>query len=182
MRTENKHIIKILKTHEELVEGIKKVANKLNSKFSNKNKEVVLITIMKGGLPFSLELIKHLNFDMTMDFITSSSYYLDKQTDKMEVKYNFTIPIKGKDVIIADDLVDTGKTMLKIVEILFRYKPKSITITGIYGKPTRIKNKIQYEEFFCWEEQPGGFLIGFGLDYNEKYRNLPYIAIINKDK
>lgn len=180
MGTENNLIIKIIKTHNEIKEGIKNVAFKLNEKFTNKDEEVVLITIMKGGLPFSLELMKNIDFDMSMDFITSSSYYLDKQTDSIRTRYEATIPIKGKNIIIADDLIDSGKTILKISEILSAYEPKSITITGIYGKPTRLKTK--YEEFFCWEEDPKGFLLGFGLDYNEKYRNLPYIAIIKEDE
>lgn len=180
MGTEDKYVIRILKTHEELVEGIKGVADKLNNKFPNKDEEVVLITIMKGGLPFSLELMKHVDFDMSMDFITSSSYYLDSQADTMRTSYEASIPIKGKNIIIADDLIDSGKTIIKITEILAAYEPKSITIAAIYGKPTRLKTK--HDEIFCWEEQPGGFLLGFGLDYDEKYRNLPYIAIMKEDE
>lgn len=180
MGTENKYIIRILKTHEEIVEGIKLVAKKLNNKFPNKDEEIVLITIMKGGLPFSSELMKYLDFDLSMDFITSSSYYLDKQSEIMKTSYDATIPIKGKHVVIADDLIDSGDTIIKITGILEAYEPKSITIVSIYGKPTRMKTK--YDEIFCWEEEPGGFLLGFGLDYDEKYRNLPYIAIIKIDE
>ncbi|BDU67402.1 MAG: hypoxanthine-guanine phosphoribosyltransferase [Candidatus Tyloplasma litorale] len=180
MGTENKHIIKILKTHSELVKEIKILAKKLNKKFVEKDKEVVLISIIKGGLPFTLELMKHLDFDVSMDFISSSSYYLDKQISEARVKYDATIPIKGKDIIITDDLVDSGKTLNKVCEILEAYEPKSITVSAIYGKPKRLKTK--YDELFCWEEEPGGFLLGFGLDYDEKYRNLPYIAIIKEDE
>ncbi len=180
MGTEDKHIIRILKSYDELVEGIKSVAQRLNSKFTKKDEEVVLITILKGGLPFSMELMKHLDFDMSIDFVTSSSYYLDKQNDQIKTKYEASIPIKGKNVIIADDLVDSGKTIVKIGKILEAYKPKSISIAAIYGKPNRVENN--YEEFYVWEENPGGFLLGYGLDYDEKYRNLPYIAIIKEEK
>jgi len=180
MGTENKHIIRIIKTHKDLVKEIEVVGKKLNKKFSKKDDEVILITIMKGGLPFSLELMKHLDFDMKMDFITSSSYYLDKQSSDIKTSYDASVPVKGKDVILADDLVDSGKTMNKIIKIIEAYSPKSITVVGIYGKPNR--EEINYEEIYCWEEDPKGFLLGFGLDYDEKYRNLPYIAIIKENK
>ena len=180
MGTENKHIIRIIKTHKDLVREIEVVGKKLNKKFSKKDDEVILITIMKGGLPFSLELMKHLDFDMKMDFITSSSYYLDKQSSDIKTSYDASVPVKGKDVILADDLVDSGKTMNKIIKIIEAYSPKSITVVGIYGKPNR--EEINYEEIYCWEEDPKGFLLGFGLDYDEKYRNLPYIAIIKENK
>ncbi len=180
MGTENKHIIRIIKSHKELVKAIKGVAKKLNAKFPKKDNDVILITIMKGGLPFSLELMKHLDFDLKMDFITSSSYYLDQQSSDIKTSYEASIPIKGKDIIIADDLVDSGKTMNKIINILEAYEPKSITVVGIYGKPKR--EKISYDEVYCWEEDPKGFLLGFGLDYDEKYRNLPYIAIIKESE
>ena len=180
MRTEHEHIKRILKTHDQLVKGIKTVALKLNQKFINEGEEVVVITILKGGLPFSLELIKHIDFDMSLDCITSSSYYLDKKSKKGLTKYEATIEISGKNIIIVDDLVDSGETIIKIGKILEAYQPKSITVTAIYGKPNRKKNN--YDEFYVWEKDPGGFLLGFGLDYDEKYRNLPYIAIIKDDE
>ncbi len=176
MGTENKYVTKILKTNEELVEGIKGVAAKLNAKFTDKADTVVLITIMKGGLPFSLELMKHVDFDMTMDFITSSSYYLDGKSGEHKVSYEASEPIKGRHIILADDLIDSGETAVKLTKLLEAYEPKSITVAAVYGKPNR--TRTDYEEIFAWEEEPGGFLLGFGLDFDEKYRNLPYIAIM----
>ncbi len=176
MGTENKYVTRILKTNEELVEGIKGVAQKLNAKFTDKSDTVVMITIMKGGLPFSLELMKHVDFDMVMDFITSSSYHLDGKSGEHKVAYEATTSIKGKHVILTDDLIDSGETAIKLTKVLEAYGPKSITIAAVYGKPSR--KKTDYEEIFAWEEEPGGFLLGFGLDYDEKYRNLPYIAIM----
>ena len=179
MGTEDKIIIRKIKTHEEIVSAIKGVAKKLNDKFVKKDEEVVLIPIMKGGLPFAMELMKHLDFDLSMDFVKSSSYYLYGKSGETKTSYAATVPIKGKNVIIADDLVDSGHTMQKITQILEAYKPKSITIAAMYGKEERIQS--DYEEIYCWEKNPPGFLLGFGLDYDEKYRNLPYIAIIKEE-
>lgn len=176
MGTENRYVTKIIKTNEQLVEGIKGVADKLNAKFTDKSDTVVLMTIMKGGLPFSLELMKHVDFDMTMDFITSSSYHLGGKSGEHTVSYEPSEPLKGKHIVLADDLIDSGETAVKLTELLETFEPKSITLAAVYGKPTR--KKTNYEEIFCWEEEPGGFLLGFGLDYDEKYRNLPYIAIM----
>lgn len=181
MGTENKYIVKILKTNDELVKGIKGVAEQLNKKFPSKDEEVVLITILKGGLPFSLELMKHIDFDMTMDFISASSYYLDKQSDEVKTTYQATRPIEGKHVIICDDLIDSGNTIIKVGKILEAYKPKSISVAALWGKTTRAK--ISYDEHYAFDGDPGGFLLGFGLDYDEKYRNLPYVAIMeDKDE
>ncbi len=177
MGTENKYVIRILKTHDQLVEGIEQVATKLNKKFVKK--EVVLITVMNGGLPFSAELMKHLNFDLRMDFIWASSYHLEEKVFEPKITYISQVLIKGKDIIIADDLVDSGQTMIHICKVIEAYKPNSITIVGLYGKPTR--EKIAYDQIYCWEEQPGGFLLGFGLDYDGMYRNLPYLAIMRED-
>ncbi len=179
MGTENKYIVKTLKTHDQIVEGIKGVAEKLNKKFTDKSEEVVVITILKGGLPFSSELMKHLDFDMSMDFISSSSYYLDKQLETHQTRYEATVPIKDKHIILTDDLIDSGRTMQKLVKILEAYEPKSITIAAMYGKEQRVRTN--YDEFFCWDEDPGGFLLGFGLDYDEKYRNLPDLYIMEVD-
>lgn len=176
MGTENKYVVKILKTNEQLVEAIKALAVRLNERFVDKDKEVVFITIMKGGFPFSAELMKHINFDMTMDFITASSYYLDKRSDEIKTRYEASRPIKGKDVVILDDLIDSGNTIIKVGHILEAYKPRSISVAAMWGKSTR--SKIKYDEYYAFEGNPGGFLLGFGLDYDEKYRNLPYVAIM----
>lgn len=176
MGTENKYIVKTEKTHAEIVEAIKEQAAKLNAKFPDKGDEVVLITIMKGGLPFAMELMKHLDFDMTMDFITASSYYLDQRSDEVKTSYQASRPIKGKHVIIADDLVDSGNTIVKVAGILEAYEPKSICVAGLWGKESRVN--IPYDEFYAFKGDPNGFLLGFGLDYDEKYRNLPDIYIM----
>ncbi len=176
MGTENKYVTKIIKTNEDIVAGTKELATRLNNKFTDKSDTVVMISIMKGGLPFTLELMKHVDFDMVMDFITSSSYYLDGKAGEPKITYEATEPIKGKHVVLCDDLIDSGDTAIKITSVLEAYGPKSITVAAAIGKPSRKKTK--YDEMFIWEEEPGGFLLGFGLDYDEKYRNLPYIAIM----
>jgi len=147
MGTEDRIIIRKIKSHEEIVDKIKIVAKKLNDKFINKDEEVVLITIMKGGLPFATELMKYFDFDVSMDFVKSSSYYLYGKSGETKTSYEASIPIKDKNVIIADDLIDSGQTIQKITQILEAYMPKSITIAAMYGKEERIKTK--YEEIYC---------------------------------
>ncbi len=176
MGTENKYVTKIIKTNEDIVAGSKELASRLNAKFTDKADSVIMITIMKGGLPFTMELIKHVDFDIKLDFITSSSYYLDGKSGEHKVSYEASEPIRGKHVVLCDDLIDSGDTAIKLTKLLEAYGPKSITVAAAIGKPSR--NKTDYEEMFIWEEEPGGFLLGFGLDYDEKYRNLPYIAIM----
>ncbi len=174
MGSEHKLLREIIKNHDEIVEQTKAISKQLNKKFHNQ--EAIIVIVLKGGLPFAFELVKHLTFDVSFDFIESSSYFLDKQVSIPKTRYEAKLPIKNKNVIIVDDLVDSGNTLKKIINILTAYEPKEISVVALYGKPKRIN--LEIKEYYCWEEDPNGFLFGFGLDYNEKYRNLPYIAIM----
>lgn len=177
MGTETKVINKVIHTHSDIVRKTKKLARRLNTIF--KEKEVVLITIMTGGLPFTNELMKHLKFDIYMDFASSSSYHLNKRVKEPKLRYEAKIPLTGKDIIIVDEIIDTGKTVEKLARILQGYQPASISVAALVVKPNR-KN-TQFAEYYCFEHKTDDFLVGFGLDWDEKYRNLPYIAITKKE-
>lgn len=178
MGTEQGLIGKIIYTNEEIVAKCKAIAAELNEKY--RGQEVVAMTIMSGGLPFTLELIKHLEMDVYMDFINSSSYEFDKKISEPKIQYDAKIPLTGKNVVVLDDVIDSGETIQKIVSVLEGYNPKSISVAGLVVKPHRIKPSV--DEFYGWELKEDEFLIGFGLDWNEKFRNLPYIAGVNKAK
>jgi hypoxanthine phosphoribosyltransferase len=160
MTTELNLIDHIKYSHEEIVKQIKKLAKKLNEEY--KNKEVVLVTIMSGGLPFTNELMKHLEFDVYMDFIKSSSYEFDKCVKEPKIEYDAKVPLTGKEVIILDEIIDSGRTIDKITKVLKGYEPSTIAIAALIVKPERIKPEVK--EFYCIEQKDNDFLIGFGLD------------------
>lgn len=168
----------IFKTMDEITEASKSLAKKIDEKFLGKG-NFVWITIMNGGIMFSTELMKYVKTPLELDYIFSSSYLGYEQAGEPKVKYESSIDLEGKNIILVDDLIDSGKTIIEINKTLSEFKPKSITNVAMFGKSNRLKS--DNEEMFAFEDSPNGFLAGFGLDINGLYRNLPYVAIIKEE-
>jgi hypoxanthine phosphoribosyltransferase len=160
MATEKQLIEKIIYTNEQIVEASKKMAAELNEEY--KGKEVVIVSILSGALPFTMELIKHLEFDVYLDFLKSSSYEFDKKISEPKIEYAAKIPLTDRHVIIVDEIIDSGETIEKVTRVLEGYQPASIAIAALLVKPERIKPTVK--EFYCYEHATDDFLIGFGLD------------------
>lgn len=182
MTTESKHINNILKTEQQIQQAIKNTAKKINEFFNN-NESVVVIVILKGGTPFAMELIKNLTFDLYLEFVQITSYKYDKKISKPAI--DLTLILKNKTEILAndncliiDDLIDTGETIMNLINDLSVFHFKTIAISTLF-KTTNYK-KIVYPVFSCFNKNPDDFLLGFGLDINGKYRNLPYIANLKR--
>ncbi len=176
MGTENKIIGKIFKTEKEILNKINDISMKLNSEY-NDNDDVVIISVSKGGNNFTYDLIKKLKFDLSMEFISSDSYYKDKKVSNPKINFNPNIKLENKRIIIVDDYIDSGETMFEIAKLIHTENVKDILVLGLFGNPKR-KKAENIKEMFGWEEEIRGFLVGYGLDYDEKYRNIPYVAII----
>ncbi len=177
MGTENSVIESIEYTEEEIQKRIKILGKQISSDYDD---ELILIPILKGGLNFAYDLMKHIENDISIDFIKSKSYSLSRKITSPNIQYNPSINIKDKDVILVDDFVDTGETLLKLYSHLKVYEPRSIKIAAVIIKPDNPKIS-QIEKYFLWNEKPKGFLVGYGLDYDEKYRNIPYIGFLKKE-
>lgn len=174
MGTEKEIIKSVLYSEEEIINKTKQLADVLNEKYAGK--EVVLVTVMSGGLPFTNLLMKYLTFDCYMDFISSSSYHRNKKISSPKIKYDAKIPLNGKHVIIIDDVIDSGETIIKVSKVLEAHGAESISTAALIVKPKR--KEVNIDEYYCWEYEGNGFLVGFGLDWEEKYRNIPYVGLI----
>ena len=162
-------------------ENIRKVADEL-AKQINKDyidKDLVLVCTLKGAVPFFSELIKSINIDCSMEFIKASSYIGNTTTTIGNVQISTVInfPIENKDIIIVEDIVDTGLTCKKLTEYFKGLNCRSVEICTMLNKPSRRTCSI-HPKYIGYEIEDQ-FVIGFGLDYNEKYRNIPYIGVIN---
>lgn len=167
--------IEVLISQEDLQKRIKELAKQIDIDFIGK--DVVLIGILKGSVIFMSELAKNIkNSNISMDFMEVSSYEGTESTGKVKINKDIRNQIEGKDVIIVEDIIDTGRTLSSLIEYLKQKKPNSIKIATMLSKPSRriIEVKVDYIAF----EIEDIFVIGYGLDYNEKYRNLPYIGYI----
>ena len=164
-------------THEEIVKMCQDIGAELTSKFDGKNP--IVACVLKGACPFHSELIKHMNIDMELDYIQISSYQGTESTGKINIKKDFGVDISGRDVIIVEDIVDTGITLSSLKPLLESRNPKSITFVSMLDKPSR--RTVQFEADYVGRKIDDLFVIGFGLDLDEKYRNLNDIYVYNED-
>lgn len=154
----------------------KELANMINKKY--KNKDLVLIGIMNGAFFFMRDIMKNISIDFQFDTISCSSYLgKTKSTGKVRYIYESKVDICGRNILIIEDIIDTGKTIRKILAKLKILKPKSIQVATLF---LRGKNKINDQLFWYGFELKNEFIVGYGLDYDEKYRQLDDIYKINK--
>jgi hypoxanthine phosphoribosyltransferase len=142
-----------------------------------KGRQPILVNILKGGIIFLSDLVRQLEVLHEIDFMSVSSY--ESQTEStgiVRILADLNINIEGKDVIIVEDIVDSGLTLDYIRHILLARRPKSMTICTLLDK--KIKRKIEVPLDYVGFEIPDEFVIGYGLDYMQKYRNLPYVAVL----
>lgn len=171
-------IERILITEEEIQEKIKELAAILTEEY--KDRFPLVIGVLKGALPFMADLLKRVDTHLEMDFMDVSSYG-GKTVSSGEVKIlkDLDTSVEGRDVLIVEDIIDSGLTLSYLVN-LFRYrKAKSIKIVTLLDKPEGRKVDIQ-PDYACFVI-PNEFVVGYGLDYEEKYRNLPYVGILKPE-
>ncbi len=161
---------------EVIIEKIKQIAGKINEDY--KGKEIYAIGILKGCLFFMADLLRHIEVPLTIHFAELRSYEGQQSTGTVSLRLSSDINVEGKDVLIIEDILDTGVTLDYIIKSLEMQKPKSIKVCVLIEKPSRrrVKVKADYIGFVI----PDYFVIGYGLDYNEFYRNLPYIGLVTK--
>lgn len=171
-------IERILITEEEIQEKIKELAAILTEEY--KDRFPLVIGVLKGALPFMADLLKRVDTHLEMDFMDVSSYG-GKTVSSGEVKIlkDLDTSVEGRDILIVEDIIDSGLTLSYLVN-LFRYrKAKSIKIVTLLDKPEGRKVDIQ-PDYACFVI-PNEFVVGYGLDYEEKYRNLPYVGILKPE-
>lgn len=142
-------------------------------------KELHLICILKGGVFFACELAKRITIPVSIDFMCVSSYGNEKSSSGIvKIVKDLDEPLEGKDVLIAEDIIDSGKTLSYLVPVLQKRNPNSIEICTLLSKPERREAEVsvKYTGFTI----PDEFVVGYGLDYAQKYRNLPYIGVMEE--
>ena len=145
-----------------------------------KGKEIVLVGVLKGAIVFFTDLARHIEGDVKMDFISCSSYGSSTvSSGVVRILKDLDRPVEGKHVIVVEDIVDTGTTLSYLLENLQARKAASVRLCSLLNKPDRRKVDVhvEYEGFVI----PDEFVIGYGLDYDEKYRQLPYIGILKEE-
>ncbi len=171
--------IDIMYSKEEIQNKIKLLASKIND-YYNKD-SIVIICILKGSFIFCSDLVRNLNMPLKIAFIKASSYRDKTYSDgKVDIIDDIDDNIENKNILVVDDIIDTGYTLNKIISLLKEKNPKSIKLCTLFNKEER--RKVDLKSDFYGFDLPNEFIIGYGLDYNEEYRNLPYIGKIKQIK
>ena len=169
--------MKLLFSHQEIVKISKEISQQINQKFQGKSP--VVVCVLKGSAPFHSELIKHIDLDITVDYMQVSSYSGTQSTGKITLKKDLDQDICGKDVIVVEDIVDTGLTLTHLKAELLSRNPASLTFVSMLDKPSR--RKTDFVPDMVGKTIDDLFVIGFGLDLDEKYRNLKDIYVFDQD-
>lgn len=168
--------VKVLISEEELKEKIIEVAKQVNEDYQGK--VIHMICVLKGGVFFTCELAKYIDVPVTFDFMAVSSYGSGTETSgDVKIIKDLDESIAGRDVLIVEDIIDSGKTLASLVELLKQRDPASIKICTLLDKPARRIEKHVEVDYSCIQI-PDSFVVGYGLDYDQKYRNLPYIGVV----
>lgn len=174
-------IEKILITKRQIKSAIKKAAKWIDNTYKDNEKDLVLVGLLRGCVPFYGQLSSEITVDMMMDFILVSSFRGKKtRMNKPVIETDIKIDITDKNVLLIDDIIDSGYTTEFVVEHLKQKKPNSIKIMTFLNKQAGRKNGFK-ADYYCFDIEDK-FLVGYGLDYEEKMRNLPYVAVFKADK
>lgn len=167
--------IRVLLSEEEVAKRIKEMGEVISSDYEGR--PLHLICILKGGVFFTCELAKRISLPLTLDFMSVSSY--GAGTVSSGIVKDLDEPIEGKDVLIVEDIIDSGNTLSYLIEVLKQRNPRSIELCTLLDKPERRVKKQVTVKYTCFTV-PDQFIVGYGLDYDQKYRNLPYIGVIEQ--
>ena len=170
-----KHHINVLIPEEEVDNKIKEIGEQISKDYEGK--EIHLVCVLRGGSFFMCELAKRITVPVSLDFMSVASYGNDtKSSGAVKIVKDLDDSLEGKDVLVVEDIIDSGRTLSYLLELLMDRKPNSLKLCTLLDKPDRrvVDVDIDYTAF----QVPDEFVVGYGLDYAQKYRNLPYIGVV----
>lgn len=171
-------VLRVLLSEEEIRAKCKEMGARISQEYKGKN--LMLVTVLKGAVVFLADLMRQIDVPAEIDFMVVSSYGSGvKSSGVVKIVKDLDVPLAGKDILIVEDILDSGLTLSYIKELLESRGPRSIRIATLLDKPSRRKVDLQAD--YIGFSVPDEFVIGYGLDYDEKYRNLPYIGILKPE-
>ncbi|SUB56869.1 hypoxanthine phosphoribosyltransferase [Peptoniphilus lacrimalis] len=169
-------IKEILFTREEIQKKVQELGKIISNDY--KGKKLILVGILKGAVPFMADLMREIDLDLEYDFMDVSSYSGTTYVGEVRILKDISTHIEGKDVLFVEDIIDTGLTLSYLTDLFKSRAANSVAITTLLSKPKRRKIDI-YVKYIGYEIEDK-FVVGYGMDYNEKFRSLPYIGVLDE--
>ena len=177
MDTVEKDIERVLISQVEIEKNVQKIGAQISADYAGK--EPIFVGVLKGCFIFMADLMRHVTVNCSMDFMAVSSYRGTTSTGAVKINKDLNEDIEGRHLILVEDILDSGITLNYLKNYLAVRRPASIRIVTLMDKPARRKADI-HADYSC-SEVPDAFVVGYGLDYNERYRNLPYIGVLKPE-
>ena len=166
---------------EEISAIVDKLAAEIQATYENSNHRLVMVVILKGSMPFAADLMKRLTLPLELEFMKVSSYGAGTKTSG-EIKVSLDLnrdDLRDIDLLVVEDIVDSGRTLSRLTQLLKNRNAHSVRTCTLLDKPSR--REVDFVPDFCGTAIPDEFVIGYGLDYNEKYRNLPFVGVLKRE-
>ncbi len=173
--TDYKDVEKILISEEEIKEICKRLGKQISEDYQGK--KLLLVSVLKGAVVFLADLMREITCDCELDFMAVSSYSGTKTTGVVKFKKDMDVDPHGQDILIVEDILDSGITLSYLKKVLLDRNAASVKVCTFLDKPANRKADIEAE--YVGRTVPDEFIIGYGLDYNEKYRNLPFVGVLS---
>lgn len=176
----HKDVQEILVSHDQIIERSKELGKQISDEYNNKKKVPLLVALLKGSIPFLSELMQHIDIDgIEFDVMDVSSYDGAESLGDIKINMDLKVSIKGQSVLLVEDIVDTGRTLNEVKKMLLNKGAEEVKIVSLLDKPERrvVAIDADYVGFTIKNE----FVVGYGLDYNQKYRNLPYVGVLKRE-
>jgi hypoxanthine phosphoribosyltransferase len=170
-----KEVERVLITEHQIARRIRGLAREIERDF--RGREMVVVSLLNGTVMFLADLIRHLSLPLRLDFMGVSSYGTGTESGELVFTKELRLDMRGRDVLLVDDILDTGKTMSRVVPKLRALKPRRIKICVLLDKPMRRVEKVKAD--YVGFEIPDYFVVGYGLDFAERYRNLPFVGVLH---
>ena len=170
-------IEKVLVSEEEIKEICKRLGRQISEDY--KGKKLFLVSVLKGAVVFMADLMRNITCDCEIDFMAVSSYSGTKTTGVVKFKKDLDINPEGCDILLVEDILDSGVTLSYLKNVLLQRNAASIKVCAFLDKPANRQADITAE--YVGKEVPDEFVVGYGLDYNEKYRNLPFVGVLSPE-
>ena len=175
----HKDVKKILISEEEIVKRCEELGRQITADYEAKQEAPLLVGLLKGSVPFLAELIKHIDMDIMFDFMDVSSFEGTQSVGIIRVIKDLDSSINGVSILLVEDIVDTGRTLAEVKRMLLNKGAKEVKIVSLLDKPQR--RVVDISADYVGFAVPNEFVIGYGLDFDQKYRNLPYVGVLKDE-